>query len=80
VAKLAHIALAAALLTSSAVGGSALFPTAAVAQEQPWMTITYVRNGLPVGNTQVFCESPAITWGDTTNYDYIHYAYHFMCP
>ena len=77
---LAHLALAAALTTSSAAGAATLFPTSAVAQEQPWLIITYVRDGMPVGNTQVFCNDPEITSGDTTNYDDVVYTYYFMCP
>lgn len=78
--KLAHLALAAALMTSSAIGAATLVPSAAEAAEKPWLVITYLRNGQPIGNTQVFCESPAVDFGDTTNYDNTHYAYYFMCP
>jgi hypothetical protein len=80
VRKFAHLALAAALTVSSAVGAATLFPTNAAAFEQPWLIITYVSGGKPVGNTQVFCDSPDITQGDTTNYDNIVYTYYFMCP
>lgn len=81
--KFVHLALAAALVASSAVGAVALYPTsveAAVTAEKPWAILTYVRNGQPVGNTQVFCNSPDITWGDTTNYDYTVWTTYFMCP
>lgn len=78
--KLVHLALAAALMTSSAAGIATLFPTSAVAMEQPWLIVTYVSDGKPVGNTQVFCNSPDVTWGDTTNYDSVVYTYYFMCP
>lgn len=78
--KLAHLALAAALMASSAVGAATLFPTSAAAMEEPWLIITYVRNGQPVGNTQVFCNSDPVTWGDTTNYDNVVYTYYYMCP
>lgn len=78
--RLLHFALAAALTASSAIGAASLSPSRAEAAEQPWLIITYLRNGHPVGNTQIFCESPAIDFGDTTNYDNTHYAYYFMCP
>ncbi|MEG1452919.1 hypothetical protein [Brevundimonas sp.] len=78
--KIAHIALALALTTSSAVGAAALFPTNAIAMEKPWMIFTYLRGGSPVGNTQVFCNSPDINSGDTSNYDNIVYTTYFMCP
>lgn len=78
--KLAHIALAAAMMASSAVGAATLMPTNAVAMEQPWMIVTFLRAGKPVGNIQVFCNSPDITSGDTTNYDNIVYTTYFMCP
>lgn len=48
--------------------------------ESPWLIITYLRDGQPVGNTQVFCNSPEIHTGDTTNYHTTHYQYYFMCP
>ena len=78
--KLAHLALAAALMTSSAAGAATLFPTSAVAVERPWLTVTYVSGGHPVGNTQIFCDGPDVTYGDTTNYDNVVYTWHFMCP
>lgn len=78
--KLAHLALAAALMTSSAVSVATLFPTHAVAAEQPWLMITYLSGGKPVGSTRVFCNSPDVNSGETTNYDSIHYTYYFMCP
>ncbi|MNE33120.1 hypothetical protein D3C80_1267680 [compost metagenome] len=81
--KLVHVALAAALVASSAVGAATLFPAnveAAAFTEEPWAILTYVRDGKPVGNTQVFCNSPDITWGDTTNYDYTVWTTYFMCP
>lgn len=78
--KLVHLALAAALMTSSAIGASTLFPNRAEAAERPWLIVTYLRSGQPVGNTQVFCESAPVDSGDTTNYDNVHYSYYFMCP
>lgn len=81
--KLVHLALAAALTASSAVGAATLYPTrveAAVAMEEPWAILTYVRNGQPVGNTQVFCDGTDVTWGDTTNYEYTVWTTYFMCP
>lgn len=78
--KLAHLALAAALMTSSAVSAVTFFPTQAAAAEQPWLMITYLSGGQPVGSTQVFCNSPDVNYGDTTNYDNVHYTYYFMCP
>ena len=78
--KFVHLALAAALMTSSAVGAATLFPTNAFAAEQPWLMITYLSGGQPVGNTRVFCNSPEITSGNTTTYDSVHYTYYFMCP
>lgn len=78
--KFIHLALAAALMTSSAVGAATFVPTQAQAAERPWLIMTYIKNGQNVGNTQVFCESPAVDFGDTSNYDYIHYDYYFMCP
>lgn len=78
--KLAHLALAAALMASSAVGAATLLPTTAVAMEQPWLIITYVSGGKPVGNTKVFCNGPDVSSGDTTNYDDVVYTYYFMCP
>ncbi|MFN3838681.1 MAG: hypothetical protein ACK4MI_13305 [Brevundimonas sp.] len=78
--NLAHLALAAALMTSSAVGAATLAPSPAEAAEKPWLIITYLRNGQPVGNTQVFCDSPDVDFGDTSNYDNTHYDYYFMCP
>lgn len=77
--KLVHLALAAAMLSSSAVGAATLAPTQAQA-ERPWLIITYFRNGQNVGNTQVFCNSPDVNFGDTTNFDNTHYDYYFMCP
>ncbi|MNY16315.1 hypothetical protein D3C86_1495750 [compost metagenome] len=81
--KFVHIALAGALTASSAVGAATLFPAtveAAAFTEEPWAILTYVRNGQPVGNTQVFCDGSDITWGDTTNYDYTVWTTYFMCP
>lgn len=80
VKKFTHLALAAAMLASSAVGAATLAPTDAVAMEQPWMIITYLRDGKQVGSTQVFCNSPDINFGDTTNYHTTHVQYYFMCP
>lgn len=78
--KITHLALAAAMLASSAAGAATLMPTSAVAMESPWLIITYLRDGQPVGNTQVFCNSPEIHTGDTTNYHTTHLQYYFMCP
>ncbi|WP_295175026.1 hypothetical protein [uncultured Brevundimonas sp.] len=78
--RLVHLALAAAMLTSSVVGAATLAATQAEAAERPWLIITYLRNGQNVGNTQVFCNSPDVNFGDTTNYDNTHYDYYFMCP
>ena len=78
--KFTHLALAAAMLASSAVGAATLAPTSAAAEEQPYFVVTYLRNGYPVGNTQYFCNSPEIHYGDTTNYDSTHHAYFYMCP
>lgn len=78
--KLVHIALSAAMLTSTAAGAVALIPSSAAAMEQPWMIVTFLRGGKPVGNIQVFCNSPDIISGDTTNYDNIVYTTYFGCP
>lgn len=81
--KLAHLALAAALMASSAVGAATLIPTsasAAAAMEEPWAVITYIRGGQPVGYTELYCSSPDVSWGDTTNYDYSVWTTYSMCP
>lgn len=78
--RLAHLALAAALMASSAAGAATILPTTAAAAEQPWAIITYVRDGKPVGNTQLFCSGNDETWGDTSNYDYVVWTYYSMCP
>ena len=81
--KLVHLALAAAVLASSTVGATTLIPTsasAAVVMEEPWAIITYIRGGQPVGYTEVFCNSPDVSRGDTTNYDYSVWTTYFMCP
>lgn len=48
--------------------------------KEPWAIITYIRDGQPVGYTEVFCSSPDVSWGDTTNYDYSVWTTYFMCP
>lgn len=74
--KLTHLALAAALMASSV----SVAATSASAAEKPWLIVTYVSNGYPVGNTQAFCDGSEITTGNTINYDNIVRTYYYMCP
>jgi hypothetical protein len=78
--KLAHFAFAAAVMASAVTGAATVFPTSAAAQEQPWATVTYFSGGRPVGTAEWYCSGDVIYNGQTTNYDYETYAYHFMCP
>ena len=78
--KFAHLALTAVVMATSLVGTSAVLPAQAVAQEQPWAMVTYLRNGVPVGNIQLFCSGEEIVWGDTSNYTSVVWEYFSMCP
>lgn len=80
---LARLLVTSTLALSAAVG-TASAPAAAVTvtatQSSPWRIDTYVRNGQPVGSIEHYCDGPEVINGDTTTYDYIHYAYFSMCP
>jgi hypothetical protein len=78
--KLVHLALAAALMASSAAGAATLIPTNAVEAEQPYLTITYLLDVVPVGSVQLFCKGPKIRTGNTADYLTKIFTSYFMCP